>query len=67
MEKIRGAHAQLFRFVSSVQTEELCRVAELLSHVFLCQKMTGFSLHREIADMYIFWGLITTQPACTLQ
>lgn len=41
-KKIREAHAQLFRFVSSVQTEELCRVTELLSHVFYVNRLQDF-------------------------
>lgn len=35
MMEVRGAHAQLFRFVSSVQTEELYGVAEQLSQSFM--------------------------------
>lgn len=42
MKKVWGAHTQLFRFVSSVQTGELCRVTELLSRVSYVKRWQDF-------------------------
>lgn len=42
VKQVWGAHIQLFRFVSSVQTEELGRVAELLSRVSYVNRWQDF-------------------------